>query len=152
MINITKMGLERAKQDLQESQRETESYERRSEAAHPDFQPHSTSQNEEASEDTSEDTQFLLVIHHNHNSDFVEEDAVLGAEDDRPQNQHEKPVDSNLVFELDHVEDILRTMAESLRTEQEERVRADEAESVNNEDTAHTQPSAAGWSGGRILM
>jgi hypothetical protein len=39
-INITKLGLERAKQDLQESQRETDSYQRRSEAVHSGSQPH----------------------------------------------------------------------------------------------------------------
>jgi hypothetical protein len=43
-------------------------------------------------------------------------------------------------------------MAESLRTEQEERMRTDEAKSVENEDITHTQPPATSWSGGCILM
>lgn len=147
-INITKMDLQRAYRNLQESQRQAESYERRSEAVHPGSQPHGTSQTEEA----SDNTQYLLVIHHNHSSDFEEEDAVLGAEDDRLHIEHGKPIDPNLVFELDHVEDILRTMAESLRSEQEETMRSDEAKSVDDEEITHTQRSAAGWSGGCILM
>ena len=141
-VNITKMGLEQAKQDLRESQRETGSYWGRSEAVHPG------SQHEEA----TKDTRSFLGVHHNRNSDLEEEDAVLGAEDDRPQAKHETPVDPDLVFELDYVEDILRTMAESLRTEQEDRMKANEAKSVSNEDTTHTRPPAAGWSGGCILV
>jgi hypothetical protein len=147
-INITKMDLQRAYRNLQESQRQAESYERRSEAVHPGSRPHWTSQNEEA----TKDTRSFLDVHHNRSYHFEEEDAVLGAKDDRHQTTHEKLVDTNLVFELNHVEDILRTMAESLRSEQEETMRSDEAKSVDNEDTTHTQPSALGWSGGCILM
>lgn len=65
-------------------------------------------------------------------------------EDDGSQTRNEKSVDPKLVSELDHLEDLLRAMAESLRTEKEERVRS--------EDTTKDQPPAAGWFGTCVLM
>ena len=65
-------------------------------------------------------------------------------EDDVSQTRNEKSVDPKLVSELDHLEDLLRTMAESLRIEQEEKVRS--------EDTTKDQPPAAGWFGTCVLM
>lgn len=72
--------------------------------------------------------------------------------DSRSQAEHQKPAGPDLVFELDHLEDILRTMAESLRAEQEERMTTEESESFRSGDTDQNQPPAAGWSVGCILM
>jgi len=110
---------------------------------------------------------------------YEEEDAVLGAEEDRDftssyekarfadaararfqaledafgvkkttstnssdDTGHGKSVDTDLTFELNHLEDILKTMAESLRAERTEEVRSKDQD----------QNLSAGWSVGCVLM
>jgi len=55
---------------------------------------------------------------------------------------HGKSVDTDLASELNHLEDILKTMAESLRAEQTEEVRPKDQD----------QTPSAGWSMGCVLM
>ncbi|KAH0289100.1 hypothetical protein M436DRAFT_65915 [Aureobasidium namibiae CBS 147.97] len=126
--------------------------------------------------------QLLAEIRHQKNVEktrYEEEDAVLGAEEDRDWTSsyekarsvdaarsrfqvladafgvkkttsanytdhadHRKSVNPDLAFELNHLEDILETMAESLRAEQTEEVRS----------KGHDQTLSAGWSLGCILM
>lgn len=65
-------------------------------------------------------------------------------EDDGSQTKNLKPSNSGLALELDHLEDLLRTMAESLSREQEEK--------VSSEDTTQNQPSAATWWASCVMM
>lgn len=64
--------------------------------------------------------------------------------DDGPWAKNGKSSDPELVLELDHLEDILRTMAESLRAEQDQ--------GVESEDISRDQRPAVGWSVGCVLM
>ena len=79
-------------------------------------------------------------------------DIETASKDHDPHIEHKRSVDPNLVFELEHLEDILRTIAESLRSEQKEESRVGEEQKAGNEETAQDQPPAAGWFGSCVLM
>lgn len=126
--------------------------------------------------------QLLTEIRHQNTAEktrYEEQDAVLGAEEDRDQTSsyekvrfvdaartrfqaledafgvkktisadysdhadRGKSVSTDLASELNHLEDILRTMAESLRAEQTEEVRSKD----------QNQTPATGWSVACVLM
>ncbi|CAD0109904.1 unnamed protein product [Aureobasidium uvarum] len=80
------------------------------------------------------------------NYDDEEQDAMPGTEDDTCETRSIMP-ERELAFELDELEDLLRTMAESLRTEDADRMRAQEAERTTTDDDTQNQTSPTGWSG-----
>jgi hypothetical protein len=147
-LDIAKAAQE-AEQQLQQTEMEAndEYCQRWVETIESGLPSTSTSEEQEPAKDISADlTQRLLNLLRRRNAERT------GFEDDKTQIEHGEPADPDLATGLNHLRDILRAIAESLRAEQMERKRNEETEAAKSEDTTKDQPPAAGWYGGCILM
>jgi hypothetical protein len=147
-LDIAKAAQE-AEQQLQQTEMEAndEYCQRWVETIESGLPSTSTSEEQEPDKDLSADlTQRLLNLLRRRNAERT------GFEDDKTQTERGEPVDPDLAIELNHLRDILRAIAESLRAEQAERKRNEEMERAKSEDTTKDQPPAASWYAGCISM